>query len=401
MGMKSLNILFVHEVSYLHKPIFEIHEFPELLAKRGHKVSFIQFDEGFRFWQRRREPKKQRVSGRVHSKVEMTLLTPFQLGIPGVDRFLAMFTFVPLLRALLKERDFDVIVLYAVPTYGAQTHWLAKANKIPVVFRAIDVSHKIRRSRLSLFIKFVEKFLYSRVTLISANNEGLGEYCQKMGNRAVKSITNLPPLDLKHFKAQEPDFELQKSLGISKDDKVIIYMGSFFYFSGLVELIKSFAEADQSNVKLLILGGGEQKAELQRLTKKLKLQERVIFTGFVDYSQLPKYFSLSNVAVNPMQQGLVSNTAFPHKVLQYIAAGLPVVSTKLDGIYKIFGNASGVTWVTSSSHVASAAISLAKNPILAKQNATSQTKMATEILGTEASLTSFEESLYQAVRLKS
>lgn len=397
---KKLNILFVHEVSYQNKPIFEMHEFPELLAERGHKVSFIQFDEGYKFWQRKRSPKKQTISGRVHTKVKLNLYTPFQLGIPGVDRILAIFTFAPLISGLLKQNEFDVIVQYAVPTYGVQTNWIAKANKTPVVFRALDVSHKIRKTLLAPLIKLAEKRVYSGATLISANNPGMGVYCQTLGSRPDKSITNLPPLDLKHFQTQSPDLGLQKQLGILPTDKVITYMGSFFYFSGLVELIKSFASMSEPNTKLLIIGGGEQEDELHQLTKELHLEGKVIFTGFIDYSLLPKYFSLATVAVNPMQPGLVSNTAFPHKVLQYIAAGLPVVSTKLAGIYKTFGDASGITWVANSQDVADAATSLAADSKLAKRNAKLQMKIATEILGTEIAVNNLEETINQAVRLK-
>ena len=40
-----MRVLFVHEVSFLDKPIFEMHEFPEYLASRGHEVHFVDFLE--------------------------------------------------------------------------------------------------------------------------------------------------------------------------------------------------------------------------------------------------------------------------------------------------------------------------------------------------------------------
>lgn len=400
MFMKSMNILFVHEVNYLAKPIFEIHEFPEQLALRGHKVSFIQFDEGYKFWQRKRTPKKQTISGRVYSKAKIALYNPIQLGIPGLDRVFAIFTFVPLLWRLLRRNSFDVIVQYAVPTYGVQTNWLAKANQTPVVFRALDVSHKIRRTPLAQLIKLAEKRVYAGATLISGNNLGISNYCQKMGLRTDKSITNFPPLDLGHFQGKIPDVALQKQLGILPEDKVITYMGSFFYFSGLADLIKSFAESHEPNMKLLIIGGGEQEKELRQLAKELRVQDKIIFTGFIDYSNLPNYFALSTVAVNPMLPSLVSNTALPQKVLQYVAAGLPVVSTKLEGIYKMFGEASGITWVSNSTDVAPAAMALAMDSNLANKNSKLQTKVVGAFLGTNISLKSFEETLKLAMVTK-
>ena len=41
-----MKILFVHEVNWRKKPIYEIHDYPELLSLRGHEISFIDFPEG-------------------------------------------------------------------------------------------------------------------------------------------------------------------------------------------------------------------------------------------------------------------------------------------------------------------------------------------------------------------
>ena len=45
-----MKLLFIHEVSYRKKVIFEMHEIPELLAVRGHDITFLEFDEGGKFW---------------------------------------------------------------------------------------------------------------------------------------------------------------------------------------------------------------------------------------------------------------------------------------------------------------------------------------------------------------
>ena len=139
-----MRILFVHEVSYRKKVIYEMHEFPEILSLRGHEITFLEFDEGRKFWQAKQAPKREMISGRVHSQAKVDLNRPFQLGIPGLDRLLATITVIPTLNSLLRKGNFDAVVLYAVPTYGLQTLWLAKKHDVPVVFRALDVSHKIR-----------------------------------------------------------------------------------------------------------------------------------------------------------------------------------------------------------------------------------------------------------------
>jgi glycosyltransferase involved in cell wall biosynthesis len=342
-----MKILFIHEVSYTKKVIFEMHEFPELLALRGHDVSFLEFDEGRKFWDRRTKSNLNRVSGRVHTGSNISISRPFQLGVPGLDRILAVFTVISALRRLLRANDFDVIVLYAVPTFGIQTIKMARRAGIPVVFRALDVSHKIRSSWFSPVIKLVEKYVYRNADLLSANNQAMADYCNQLSGRTKATEVHYPPLDLEHFKNPVRDPRLAASLGIAETDKVITYMGSFFYFSGLKVAIEEFSKSAAPDQKLLLIGGGEQDKELREKVRKLELTNRVIFTGFVPYAELPKYLSLADVAINTLEPNLVADVALPNKVLQYVASRLRVVSTELSGLKSILAKSNALTWAAS------------------------------------------------------
>jgi glycosyltransferase involved in cell wall biosynthesis len=303
---------------------------------------------------------------------------------------------LPTLRKLFKNNNFDAIVLYAVPTYGLQTLWLAKRFKVPVLFRALDVSHKIRSSLLSPAIKWVEKRIYKQVDLLSANNAAMADYCQGLGKRTTATIVHYPPLDLIHFQQGERDQELRKSLGLKAEDRVITYMGSFFYFSGLKEALLAFAlEAEKNRrLKLLLIGGGEQEGELRKLAQNLGIQDQTVFTGFVGYKDLPKYLKIADVAVNTLQPTLVANVAFPNKVLQYMAVGLPVVSTRLQGLYQTFGKDSGIAWAEDAKAVMQAAIQLVdKSDAELAQIRQMQLSAVSKIFSVEAAVNKFEDSL--------
>jgi glycosyltransferase involved in cell wall biosynthesis len=363
--MASLNLLFVHEVSYEKKPIFEMHEFPEHLAARGHKVTFLQFDEGYKFWQGNRQPTKKTIPGRVLPETSISIVTPHQFGIPGVDRIYATASIWPALNRLLKNQKFDAIVLYAVPTYGFQVIRLAKKFGVPVIFRALDVSHLIRKSLFSPLIKASERYVYKHSDVVSANNPALANYSAALGNRREATVTNLPPLDLNNFKILRSNDDsaiqaLRESLGVGQDDKVIVYLGSFFYFSGLDTVIREFAKVslDKSNLKLLLIGGGEKDLALRRQVRSLGLDDQIIFTGFVPYADLRHYLALATVCINPMKVVKQANLALPQKVLQYVAADKPVVSTQLEGLKSVFGLAHAVQWVPAPHLVVSRAVEI-------------------------------------------
>ncbi|MBP6186849.1 MAG: glycosyltransferase [Rhodoluna sp.] len=398
--MASLNLLFVHEVSYEKKPVFEMHEFPEHLVARGHKVTFLQFDEGFKFWRDKRQPTEKTIPGRVLPGTSIKIVTPHQFGIPGVDRLYATLSVWPALQRMLKSEKFDAIVLYAVPTYGHQVLQLAKKYGVPVIFRALDVSHLIRKSILSPLIKSAENYVYKNANMLSANNPAMADYCQALASRTKAIVVNLPPLDISHFAKVTPNAALQIELGIKPTESVITYLGTFFHFSGLDVVIREFAEqaAQHPNAKILLIGGGEQDKELRDLVAELKLEKRVLFTGFIPYAKLSGYLSLTTVAINPMQPGMVSHTAFPHKVIQYMASGLPVVTTRLDGLYKTFGDTSGLTWSDSPEGLIGKALALAEDENKLEENSRLQLKTVSTKFGIDSAVEAFESNIRSATK---
>ena len=392
-----LKILVVHEVNYLEKVIYEIHEFPELLALRGHDVTFFEFAEGLHSGNAFKTRSK-RISGRVYSDASLHLSTPMQLGIPALDRLWALLSCIPALYQLFRTKDFDVVLNYAVPTYGLQVLALARLFKVPVVHRALDVSHLIRESAFNPLIRVWEKVMYRTVDLLSANNDAMESYCRNLSGRSGPSQVNYPPLDASHFKAIKRDDDLAKSLGISPTDQVIMYMGSFFYFSGLTEAIRSFAmhASQQPNLKMLLIGGGEQDKELRDLVSELALDDKVIFTGFISFDELPRYMKLATVAINTLHPTLVAHVAFPHKVLQYMATGIPTVSTKLDGLYSAFGDNSGLTWIDEKEDAISASLELLEKPDMLETIKKKQLATVEELFALDTTVDSLEHLLQSA-----
>jgi glycosyltransferase involved in cell wall biosynthesis len=347
-----LKILFLHEVNYQNKPIFEMHEFPEHLAGLGHEVGFVQFPEGLSKSELANTPFKQEVAGRVLGDTRLTLFTPKTLSGGLRGRLVTALTFKGQFRKIMQEFKPDVVVSFAVPTSGWQALHVAKQSGIPVVFRALDVSHKIRRSIFSPLVAMAERFIYRNADWVSANNPAMLEYCIKMGASEERSSVELPPLDLSHFDTGllESD-ELRERYKIPVGARVTLYMGSFFYFSGLPELIQSFLDTRKDDEYLVLVGGGEQEKQLRKQVATSSMEDFVKFTGFVSFEELPGHLRMANVAVNPMHVSTVSNAAFPNKVIQYMAAGLPVVSTRLDGLVQTFGHDSQLRYVDKSSEV--------------------------------------------------
>jgi len=358
-----VRILFIHEVNYLNKVIFEMQEFPELLALEGHDVSFFHYpeapDEPTVSWRTTRDT----ISGRVHPEAEIRLITPPTFGGGALERYVAPLLATPALRHEIRRGGYDVVVLYAVPTTGWQAVAFAKRAGVPIVYRALDVSHQIRESPLAPLIHKAERYVAGNASLVSGNNPAMSAYCARISDRTGPTTTDLPPIDLSHFEEGGAQ-DMRPALGLSPDDTVLLFMGSFFAFSGLDVLIDDLGSHFDAHpdLKLVLVGGGELDAQLRATVARRSLESRVIFTGVVPYSSLPAYLASADVAVNPFRPELLTNVALPHKVLQYMAAGVPTVSTDLEGLRGVLGDGSGVTLVHDQRGVANAAVSLAYEP---------------------------------------
>lgn len=354
-----MRVLFVHEVNYLTKVIFEMHEFPELMALRGHDVSFFHYPEHPSERRVSLRARRERIHGRVHPRAELTLITPPTFGGSAIERYVAPIIDAPALHREIATGGYDVIVLYAVPTTGWQTIAFARRHGVPVIFRALDVSHQIRRTPVSRLIQAAERAVYRGATVLSANNPAMAQYCVDASGRTGPTSVDVPPVDLTHFAAAD-ESDLRPELGLSPEDEVVLYMGSFFEFSGLDIVVRALARlrTERPRLRLVLVGGGELEPELRRLVAEHELGDRVVFTGYVPYDALPRYLKVADVALNPFRPELVTHVALPHKVLQYMAAGVPVVSTDLRGLRGVIGDESGVHFVDGPDEVLSGAIDL-------------------------------------------
>jgi glycosyltransferase involved in cell wall biosynthesis len=392
-----VRILFLHEVNYLEKPIFEMHEFPEHLAALGHEIAFVQFPEGLSSEEVKGLGWKAKISGRVLAQQRLTLYTPQNASGTLLGRLKTAFTFKRSFSEVVEDFRPDVVVSFSVPTSGWQSLKVTRKLGIPYVFRALDVSHKIRKSPFAGLIKLAERYIYEKSDQISANNPAMVKYCISMGADATRTVVDLPPLDLRHFE-QSPTSKaaFKTELGIRNEVKVILYMGSFFYFSGLPEAIRRFAELKHLETELVLVGGGEQDNELRKIVSSLGIEDKVHFTGFVKFAELPKYLGVADVAINPMHRSLVSNAAFPNKVIQYMASALPVASTKLDGLELTFGQLQGLRFSETSEGVIDEAVRLLREGNLAAMGKLNRTVVA-ELFSVDRAVRGLESRLKGAL----
>ncbi len=89
-----------------------------------------------------------------------------------------------------------------------------------------------------------------------------------------------------------------------------------------------------NEIKMVIVGKEGRFKENKELAKKYGMEDRVIFTGMVPYSQVPKYVSAMDICLMPFKKSAISESAVPLKLFEYMACEKPIISTRLSGIEK-------------------------------------------------------------------
>ena len=73
-----------------------------------------------------------------------------------------------------------------------------------------------------------------------------------------------------------------------------------------------------NRAKLVLVGDGNDKKELQKLASNYDLEGKVVFTGWVPMNDVPKYIDKCDVGIIPHFSSEHTETTIPHKLFQYM-----------------------------------------------------------------------------------
>lgn len=166
--------------------------------------------------------------------------------------------------------------------------------------------------------------------------------CSEFNAKQIEEYTGIKPLvlpyaiDTELFKPQIKDISLKEELGIN-NEIVIITVCRLVGWKGVQYSIKAIGKLIKEGyfIKYLIIGDGEEKENLEKLASDLNITKNVIFLGSINNTNLPKYYSIADIAVFPS----IANETFGISIAEAMACGVPVISTNVGGIPEVVANA--------------------------------------------------------------
>ena len=201
-------------------------------------------------------------------------------------------------------------------------------NKIPVIVHAHDDDRNYPLPQ-----KIADYLLRNLTDQAIAISEAVRVSCIKKRNiREEKVIVLLNGIPLNDFVAPDKSRieKVRKRLGIKQESNVIGTVARLREEKGVKYLIQSAVKILDTfqDAVFLIAGDGPLRNELVDLTKKLGLENKVVFAGFCE--DIPSILSIINIVVVPsISEGLGI------AVLEAMAMGKPIVATSVGGIIEI------------------------------------------------------------------
>lgn len=231
------------------------------------------------------------------------------------------------LSILIKAGNFDVIYGHE-PVGGAMARLAGKRNKKYVMYIAHGF-HFFDKAPIKHWVLY-----YSFEFILSFFTDAIVTICKEDFKHAMKLHANrcyyIPGIGVDFSKYDKVDKKYQREtyrnkLGIADDEIVLISVGELSVRKNQKVILQAMNELNNSSIKLVLCGEGEQEEYLKQMCKELGLEKQVIFLGFC--RDIPQVLCLADVFVFPsLWEGLGLAG------IEAMYSGLPVIGSDRQGI---------------------------------------------------------------------
>lgn len=183
----------------------------------------------------------------------------------------------------------------------------SRKNKIPCI---ISERNYPKKSNTQLQWRTLRKLLYKKADFLVVQTDKIKEQFEPiMASNKIVILKN--PIAPELSQARDANFE---------KENIILNIGRLTNQKAQDLLIKAFANVDNTNWKLLIVGKGEKEKEYKQLIKSLKLDDKVSLLG--QTKDIAHFYNKSKIfAFTSLFEGS------PNALIEAMHFGLPCVST--------------------------------------------------------------------------
>lgn len=384
-----MKILVVQESDWLKRNPHQQHHLMDRLSIKGHEIRVIDYPID---WNNKKINEKERAEinspnsnplfygkkiyvnvHKINKDANIDVIRPNFIKLPVLNYVSLAYYHRKEINKQIKEFKPDVIVSLGLMNAMIASN-AAKKHNIPHVYYLIDVLYSlIPEKALQSFGKKVNEKAITNSDLVITINQKLKELAIKLGANPETTIIIGAGIDLDEFDPKLHDSDIRHEYNIAKEDQVLFFMGWIYTFSGMVELAKILGEAKKladskvidnkySNLKLLIVGDGDDYQNLKDIQEEYNLHDQLILTGKQPYIRIPEFLATADFCLLPTHKDEeIMQDIVPIKLYEYLAMENLVIATDLPGVRKEFSEGNGIIYVNGAEEVPDTVINILKN----------------------------------------
>lgn len=237
----------------------------------------------------------------------------------------------------LEEHKIELIHAHTEFSIGQMAVSAGKKMNIPVIATTHTMWEDYYRHYLSLgkviphrVIRKIVKLAYKHFYCLINVSEKARAYFSSFKMLPKTSCAVIPnAIDtsrfINHQISEKEKEEIRKSLNIKPEDRVMISVGRVVEEKRVIELLEIVARVlrQRDNAKMIFVGEGGALEFLKEKAREYELEDKIIFTGFIDWKKISSYYSISDFYVTVSLSEMHSMT-----LLEALSVGLPCVCRK-------------------------------------------------------------------------
>lgn len=233
----------------------------------------------------------------------------------------------------LKNKNIDIV--HSNCNYDRTISAFAGKFVKAVNFSTVHLCMSINRN---LTHTFRNKYLIDHFTPVGHATKKILVEHDKIPNQKVSVVHIGLPRDKFLFNSQLRK-KIREEFSIPADSVVIGTVSRLVEFKGHIFLMKAFAELLKSNpdLRLLIIGDGPLKDVLVSNSKKLQIEQKIIFAG--TRNDISGVLSAMDIFTQPSKD--LGGESFPVSILEALSIGLPIVASNVGDIRSMIDKSNG------------------------------------------------------------